>query len=237
MRYYTKQGNRMTIEGIIRKKNRLFTVNLPSCKGKTVYGERLKQGDGKELRSWNPYRSKLAAAIIKGCDISTLLSTESSILYLGAATGTTVSHLSDIAYDGMIYAVEHSPIAAKKLIDLAKQRKNIIPLYHDANHPERYSRFVPTVDFVYQDISQRNQADIFIRNIQQYLKQDNPAMIMIKARSIDVSLPPKKAYEQVEKELKNKSLHIDQKIVLSPFEKDHIVFTVSQKKPSGSTDD
>jgi len=234
MRYYTKQGNEMTVDGIIKKKNRLFTVNLASCKGKTVYGERLKQEDGKELRSWNPYRSKLAAAIIKGYDITPLITKDSSILYLGAATGTTVSHLSDIVTDGMIYAVEHSPIAAKKLIELAKQRKNIIPLYHDANHPERYSRFVPAVDFVYQDISQRNQADIFIRNIQQYLKKDKQAIIMIKARSIDVSLPPKKAYEQVEEELVNKDLQIHQKIMLLPFEKDHIAFTVSPKKPSGS---
>ena len=230
MRYYTKQGNQMTMDGLIKEKTRLFTVNLPCCKGKTVYGERLKKIKGKELRSWNPYRSKLAAAIIKGFDISTVLSNNSNILYLGAATGTTVSHLSDIAFDGRIYAVEHFPIAAKKLIELAEQRKNIIPLYHDANHPERYSRFVPPVDFLYQDISQRNQADIFIRNIQHYLKKDKQTIIMIKARSIDVSLPPKKAYEQVEEELIEKGLQIHQKILLSPFEKDHIAFIVSQKK-------
>lgn len=227
----------MTVNNIIKKKNRLFTVNLPSCKGKIVYGEQLKQQGDKELRSWNPYRSKLAAAILKEWSLHHILTENATILYLGAATGTTVSHISDIVSNGMIYAVEHSPIAAKKLVDLAVQRKNIAPLYDDANHPEHYARFVPSVDFLYQDISQRNQADIFIRNMNHYLKPDGYAIMMVKARSIDVSLKPKQTYDIVQQELEENYVQIDKKIILAPFEKDHITFLVSRKTTSGPAND
>ncbi len=215
---------------IIRQKNRLFTVNLPQCEGKSVYGERLKKQKDQELRSWNPYRSKLASAILKGLDLYSLLSVNSTVLYLGAATGTTVSHLSDILCDGNIFAVEHSSIAAKKLVDLANIRSNIFPLFEDANHPERYIRFVPSVDMLYQDISQRNQADIFIRNAKQFLKETGNAIMMIKARSIDVSLPPAKAYEQVKSALEQQGLGVEKQILLSPFEKDHCAFIIKKEK-------
>ncbi|MBS3778270.1 MAG: fibrillarin-like rRNA/tRNA 2'-O-methyltransferase [Candidatus Thermoplasmatota archaeon] len=214
---------------IIRKKRKLFTKNPQQCKGITVYGEQLKKISGEEFRSWNPYRSKLAAALIKK-KITFPLSEKSTVLYLGAATGTTVSHLSDLLPHGTIYAVEHSPISMKKLIVMIKNRPNIIPLLEDANHPDRYFSIVPQVDIIYQDISQRNQADIFIRNMNQYLKADGMGMIMVKARSIDVSVPPKKAYRIVERELRAHHIKIERTFTLSPFDKDHAIFVVRPAK-------
>ena len=213
---------------LIRKKNKLFTKNPKQCNGISIYGEHLKTVNEDQYRSWNPYRSKLAAALIKK-KFTLSLPEDSTVLYLGAATGTTVSHLSDLLPDGMIYAVEHSPISMKKLLVVVEPRKNIIPLYEDANHPDRYYPIVPQVDILYQDISQRNQADIFIRNMNTYLKSGGIGIIMVKARSIDVSLPPKKAYHIVKHELNDQDIDITQSFSLSPFEKDHAAFVVQKQ--------
>ena len=210
------------INGLIKKHDKLFTENPPQCKGIQVYNEKLVTINGKEYRSWNPYRSKLAAALHKGIK-NIHIQPDTHILYLGAATGTTVSHLSDIATQGMVYAVESSPISMNTLLKVSTQRTNITPLLMDANHPERYKSFVPTVDLLYQDISQRNQAEIFIKNMNSYLKKDGQGILMVKARSIDVSLQPKKAYEQVGEELKKQGITITDIIELSPYEKDHAV--------------
>jgi len=210
---------------VFKKKDRLFTENLECCKGIKVYNENLVKYNGREFRSWNPYRSKLAAAILKGLKIE--IKSNSKILYLGAATGTTVSHISDIVKEGIIYSVENSPVAVKKLIKLSEKRKNIIPILEDANHPDRYSSLVSCVDLIYQDISQRNQAGIFISNVNKFLKKNGKGILMVKARSIDVSLDPKDAYNLVSLELKENGLKIENKIDLAPYEKDHAVIIIS----------
>ena len=213
------------IYGVFRDKNRIFTENLDYCKGLKVYNERLLKSKGKEFRSWNPYRSKLAAAILNELKID--IKPNSKILYLGAATGTTVSHISDIIKGGLIYSVESSPVAVKSLIQLSKIRKNVIPILGDANHPDRYSPIVSTVDFIYQDISQRNQAEIFISNVTRYLRKNYNGILMVKARSIDVSLKPKKAYDIVCTKLKNSGIKIKEVIDLTPYEKDHTAIVIS----------
>jgi len=213
------------IKGIFKDKNKLFTQNPKNCKGLKIYNEKLIKFKGKELRSWNPYRSKLAAGILNG--ISVEIKPNMNILYLGAATGTTVSHISDILTEGVIYAVENSPIVTKKLLDVSENRKNIITILNDANHPDKYSFITQKVDIIYQDISQRNQAEIFIKNIKKYLTENGYAIIMVKARSIDVSLKPKDAYKKVVNELKENKLKILQTIDLKPYEKDHMGILVN----------
>jgi fibrillarin-like pre-rRNA processing protein len=214
------------ISGVYKLKGKIFTENPTDCRGLKIYNERLISYKGKEFRSWNPYRSKLAAAILNGFT-SIHFSPKNKILYLGAATGTTVSHLSDISTGGTIYAVEYSPLAVKKLLEICKVRSNIVPILADANHPERYFSSVPKVDFIYQDISQRNQADIFIDNVNIFLKQDGVGILMIKARSIDVSSSPKKIYDAVIDKIKKQKLNVTNLIDLSPYEKDHAAVVIA----------
>lgn len=213
------------IKGVFKQGNRIFTENPSYCKGIKVYNEKLVKYDDRELRSWNPYRSKLAAAILNGFKFD--IKVNSKVLYLGAATGTTVSHISDIVKDGLVFSIENSPIAMKLLIKLSEKRKNIIPILADANHLDRYSLIVPNVDIVYQDISQRNQAEIFIENINRFLKEDGVGIIMVKARSVDVSLKPKKVYDMICLKLKDNHFKIINKIDLKPFEKDHTAIVVT----------
>jgi fibrillarin-like pre-rRNA processing protein len=214
-----------TMEGVFKQGNRIFTENPSYCKGLQVYNEILVKYKDKELRSWNPYRSKLAAAILNGFNFE--IKADSKVLYLGAATGTTVSHISDIIKDGVVYSIENSPIAVKHLLRLSEKRKNVIPILADANHPDRYSLIVSLVDLVYQDISQRNQAEIFIENINRFLKENGKGIIMVKARSIDVSLKPEKVYDMVCSKLKENNLKIIDKIDLKPYEKDHAAIIVT----------
>lgn len=217
----------ININGVFKKDCRLFTENFNLCRGITLHNEKIISINDREFRSWNPYRSKFAAAILKGLkDIK--LAANSHVLYLGAATGTTVSHVSDIVKNGIVYAVESSPIASKSLIEVSRLRNNIIPIVADANHPDRYSSIVSSVDFLYQDISQRNQAEIFIKNVNRYLKKDRKGVLMVKARSIDVSLDPKKSYELVTHELRESGLRSITMINLLPYEKDHAAIVISQ---------
>ena len=126
----------------------------------------------------------------------------------------------------MIYSIENSPIAIKHLIKLSEKRKNIIPILADANHPDKYSLIVSLVDIVYQDISQRNQAEIFIENINRFLKEKGFGILMVKSRSIDVSLKPENVYDIVSSKLKENGLKIIKKIDLKPYEKDHAAIVV-----------
>jgi len=212
------------IKGIYKDRNQLFTINPSNCKNKKIYGEKLVKIKDKQFRSWNPYRSKLSALLLKKIDLE--IKPDFDILYLGAATGTTVSHISDILVNGAIYAVENSAVSMKKLLELCKKRKNVIPILEDAFHSDRYQSIVPKVDFLYQDISQRNQPKIFIENIERYLKKNKKAIIMVKSRSIDVSMKPKKVYEKVSSNLKDSGLKILDIVDLSPFEKDHAAIIV-----------
>jgi fibrillarin-like pre-rRNA processing protein len=219
-----KQSN---IIGIFTHNNQFFTINPDHCRGIKVYNERLFIYKDREYRSWNPYRSKIVAAISNGLKI--MLDSNFNLLYLGAATGTTVSHFSDILKNGIVFAIENSPISMKKLLNVCDIRKNIIPILEDAYHPERYYSTVPRVDFIYQDISQRNQAEIFEENIKRYLKPKHKAVLMVKARSIDVSLSPKKSYEIVLRKLLDSGFIINQIIDLKPFEKDHVAISIKNK--------
>ena len=209
---------------VFLKDNQVATRNLTP--GISVYGEELIEEDA-EYRIWNPRRSKLAAAILNGLN-NLDIENDSKVLYLGASTGTTVSHISDIAYDGKIYAVEFSPVTAKKLTRLSRQRHNIYPILGDATKPKEYMNLIEKVDFLYCDVAQPTQTNLFMRNMNLFAKEDALGMLMIKARSIDVVQKPKKIFKQEEKKLKEKGFKIIEKVKLEPYEKDHISFLVEK---------
>lgn len=184
---------------------------------KPVYGERIIDG----FRIWDPYRSKLAALLLKNpsSPLPIDLTRGSIVLYLGAATGTTVSHVSDIVRDGLVYAVEFSPRSMRQLLQLAESRQNIIPILGDAARPESYSSLVEPVDLVYQDVAQRNQAEIATLNSARYLKKGGTLVLMIKTRSVDSTASPEEV-RALEME-KLKELKVLSVIDLLPYHHDH----------------
>ena len=203
----------------VNGKEHIATINL--LKGVTLYGEKLVSRDGNEYRTWDPFRSKLAAAYIKGLHFE--FSNVGNVLYLGASTGTTVSHLSDIVgQSGKIFAVESSARVARELIsNVSSKRTNVIPIIEDARKPRSYFSIYDKMDLVYCDIAQPDQTTIAIDNCKIYLKKAKPMLLVIKTRSIDVTMSPKNVISQEIKKLESNSFEIKQKIDLEPFDKDH----------------
>lgn len=199
--------------------NKLATENLVA--GNQVYHEKLVSKKGIEYRLWDPFRSKLAAAIMNGLEIFPFKE-KSKVLYLGVSTGTTVSHISDIVGpQGIIFGVEHSSRVARDFLDrVASHRKNIIPIMQDARQPQNYFSVYCKVDIVYVDIAQPDQTDIAIANCKMFLKNKGYMFLVIKTRSIDVTKAPKKIIEQEKNKLKN-SFELIQVMDLSPYDKDH----------------
>jgi fibrillarin-like pre-rRNA processing protein len=200
-------------------KEKIYTKN--SEPGLQVYGEQLIEIDDIEYRYWDPFRSKLAALILKGCKILPI-ELNTNLLYLGAGSGTTVSHVSDIITNGKIFAIEFSPRSFRDLLKLAERRKNIMPILENAYYPNRYKSIISDVDVIYQDVSQRDQVNIFMDNISEFLKPGKYGILMVKSRSIDISLNPNEVYKEVLKELRSNGYKIIEKIKLDPYSKDHM---------------
>ncbi len=210
-------------EGVYKHEGKFYTLNL--VPGEDVYGEELIESEGFEYREWDPNRSKLCAFLEK--EGSLPIEPDMDILYLGAGDGTTVSHLSDIVTDGKIFAVELARNPYQNLNSLAEKRKNIFPIMADARKTEKYEDIASSVDFVYQDISQRDQAEIFLKNIR-FLKEDHWGMIAVKARSIDVSEPPQVVYERVEEKLAEKGYMTILRSDISTRQKDHSIIAIEK---------
>lgn len=206
---------------------KLATLNL--AQGHSVYGERLIRYQGSEYRVWDPYRSKLAAAILTGLDLVPIRNNH-KVLYLGAASGTTPSHVSDIVgNEGHVYCVEFAARSIRELVEkVAAYRSNISPILSDARMPEQYTMLVSQVDDVYCDVAQPEQARILADNADRFLKLDGWIMLAVKAQSIDVTKEPSEVYKQEVETLRSRGFHIMRLLHLEPYDKAHAMI-VAQK--------
>ncbi len=197
---------------------KLATVNL--VRGNQVYGERLVEIDGVEYRLWDPYRSKLAAAIMKNIKENPI-NPSKLVLYLGAASGTTPSHVSDlVGPSGSIYCVEISSRPLRDLLVVCSRRPNMTPILADARQPSNYCALVGKVDVIYQDVAQPDQTDILLTNVKTFLQDGGHAVLALKARSIDVTKEPRDVFEDEMGKIEKEMEIVDAK-VLEPYEKDH----------------
>ncbi len=206
----------------------LATKNL--VPGVRVYDEKLIKYNGVEYRLWSPYRSKLAAAIMNGMKVIPV-SKGHRVLYLGIASGTTASHISDIiGREGVIYGIEFANRPVRDLIKVAEARMNIVPLLKDARLPQEYSYIGENVDLLYEDVAQPFQSDIFIKNAKMFLSKSGQGLIAIKARSIDVTKPPEEIFEEQKNIIESHGFSVEEEVRLDPYSKDHIMFRIKYKK-------
>lgn len=204
-----------------REKLTLYTKNLDQ--GYKVYGEKLIEYKGEEYREWDPFRSKLAALILEN-PTRNFLSIDFNCLYLGASSGTTISHLSDIIPTGIIYGVEFSERSIRQLIQNTSNRKNIIPILGDARNPESYAKSIFTkVDLIYQDVAQPNQTEIAIRNCNYYLKDGGILILAIKSQSIDSIQKPELVYAKEQSTLKKADYNLIESVNIHKFAANHII--------------
>lgn len=208
--------------------NQFYTLSL--VPGQRVYGERLIT-EGKDVwREWNPFRSKLASALSSG--LKELPIREGDVvLYLGCAEGTSVSHVSDlVGVNGLVIGVDISPKAMATFTRLAESRPNILPILADARSPAAYmdslSGIIPTI--VVQDISQRDQAGIFLNNMRAFSRAGTYGMLVIKARSVDFAENPEVVFRESLEQVK-RVLRVRETVSLDKFEKDHYLISAVQE--------
>lgn len=212
--------------GVFLVNNRLATKSI--APGIRVYGEKLVQEGESEYRMWDLHRSKLAAAIHKGLR-EMPIKPGSTVLYLGASTGTTPSHVSDIVgKEGAVFAVEFAQRSMRDLLSVCEKRGNMLPIMGDARQPQDYAEGIGKVDVIYQDVAQPDQDDIFIRNSKLFLKKGGWGMIAIKSQSIDVTRQPKKIFEEFVSKV-GSEIDVSQQIELYPYDLDHL-FIAGKKK-------
>jgi len=207
---------------------RLATRNL--APGRTVYGERLIRFKRVEYRVWDAFRSKLAAAIIKG--VKTVpITLGNRVLYLGAASGTTPSHVSDIVGEkGHVYCVEFASRSIRDLVNnVAAYRLNMSPFLADARFPEKYAMFIlGKVDCIYCDIAQPEQAKILADNADVFLKPSGWVMLAVKSQSIDVTKDPLAVYRQEANVLKKRGFDVREIVRLEPYDKAHAMIVAQR---------
>lgn len=179
-----------------------------------VYGERVIRGQ----RVWNPYRSKLAAYYYLGGEEE--IEPSMRVLYLGAAHGTTVSHVAD--YAEAVYAIENAPGPMRDLLAVAARRMNIVPIFADATRPVFYAPLVENVHLLIQDVAHPDQAGIAVAN-SVFLLPGGVAILAIKTRSIDVSREPREVLDATCAALDGSSLAVARIIWLEPYHRDHAI--------------
>jgi fibrillarin-like pre-rRNA processing protein len=206
---------------------RLTTKNL--APGHQVYGERLVKFQGIEYRVWDAFRSKLVAAILKGLE-TVPIQPSHKVLYLGAASGTTASHVSDIVGEkGYVYCIEFAARSIRDLVNnVCAYRMNMSPILADARFPERYSALMEKVDDIYCDIAQPEQAKVLADNADLFLINQGWIMLAVKAQSIDVTKKPSDVYREEMSTLKNRGFKIEQVVQLEPYDKAHAMIVAKK---------
>ena len=220
------------------KEETLVTKNL--APGESVYGEKrvtieensqLPDGNNDnqnkiEYRVWNGFRSKLGASILNGIE-NIYMKPGSKVLYLGAANGTTISHVSDlVGENGIVYGVEISERSGRDLINMAKKRSNLVPIIDDARKPQNYRFLIPTlVDCIFADVAQPDQSRIIAINAEHFLKNKGGFVFSIKANCVDSTAKPEDVFDQEIAKLKTYNLYAKEKVTLEPYERGHAVVT------------
>lgn len=210
------------------RRDRLATLSL--APGVKVYNEEVIIEDSREYRVWDPHRSKLAASILKGMDVSAI-GPNARILYLGASTGTTVSHVSDVVgLEGRVFAVEVSSRVMHEFIDgVVRHRPNVFPIFGDARRPTQYGMLVGEADVLYCDIAQPDQTEIAIENAHLLLGRRRCLFLAVKARSIDVTKELSQVYQEEREKLENADFRVLDMKELDPYAKDHVMIIVQKR--------
>ncbi len=197
----------------------LFTeaVGMPP----PVYGERWVDTGARSYRSFEPGRSKLSAGIVH--DWAGPIPAEGERwLYLGAASGTTASHIADlVGPSGRVYALERSPRPFARLLALAERWPNLLPILADAREPRTYAPLVPAVDGVYADIAQPDQVEIVRRNAELYLgRAGGSVLFALKTASMGRDRDASAHLAAAEREIAA-GVDLAPSVRLDPFHKGH----------------
>ena len=203
----------------VRNEKKLATLSNMSTN--RDYKENLVQTNGKRYSIWNPYTSKLAAAIINGMEIFPILK-KTKILYLDPTSEKTIKHISDIVgINGKIFVVRNIMKNSKNFLEqIAKNRSNIFTIIPDKTNPARLTGMTEMVDVIYIDIAEHNQTEIAIQNCKNHLRIGGFLMLIVPTKNIDFANNNSKKNQEERKKLQT-SFDIIQEINLTDFFKEY----------------
>ena len=222
--------------GVLKEGKSIWTIN--AVPGHSVYGESLRRIQGMECRRWDPTRSKLGAGILRTRDDPALLLPEegSTVLYLGAGHGTSISHLHDHLcgegndLNGRLVAVDLAPRCIRELTHMAKSRPGLVPVLGDARQHAAWGVLLPTkVNWLFQDVAQAGQVDIFIAACRRFLHIGGTGLLSLKAASERWTGEGEAAlFENVEQQLLTSGFDVVERIELTGYEDNHVLFHVKR---------
>ncbi|MDP6234573.1 MAG: fibrillarin-like rRNA/tRNA 2'-O-methyltransferase [Candidatus Poseidoniaceae archaeon] len=212
----------------------LWTLN--AVPKKAVYGESLRNFSGTEFRRWDPTRSKLGAALVRTRRAPELLLPEegTTVLYLGAGHGTSISHLHDHLcgaendLSGRLVAVDLAPRCLRELTHMAKSRPGLVPVLGDARKHAAWGVLLPRkVNWLFQDVAQAGQVDIFIAACRRFLERNGTGLLSLKAASERWTGEGEEAlFTSVEQTLETSGFDVEERIELAGYEDNHVLFAV-----------
>ncbi len=233
-----RRGPRDLSPTVILDRRTLWTQN--AVPGQAVYGESLRKFSGREHRRWDPTRSKLGAAMLRTRDDPADLLPEpgTSLLYLGAGHGTSISHLHDHLcgqgnrFGGRLVAVDLAPRCLRELTHMAASRPGLVPVLGDARQHSAWGILVPRkVDWLFQDVAQAGQVDMFVAACRRFLNVGGQGLLSLKAASERWTGEGEAAlFAGVEEQLVAAGFEVVESIELTGYEDNHRLYHVTMKE-------
>ncbi|KAK2439289.1 rRNA 2'-O-methyltransferase fibrillarin [Trifolium repens] len=180
-----------------------------------------------EYRQWDPFKSRLAAAILSG-DAQNILWIEpgSRVLVIysrdDAHFGITISHISDIVGPkGMVYVVEPSESNRDSLLYMADKRSNIVPIAHSYS-AWHYRMLINFVDVLFAAPDRRLEVEVRMTflNAIHFLKTGGHYVLYVQGNCIESTNRGDPIFNSLTKADRVQFQRMKQ-VTLEPFDSDH----------------
>ena len=118
-----------------------------------------------------------------------------------------------------------SSVSRRHFIQVNLLKNGTSAIVEDARLPNKYRMLISTVDVIFADVAQPDQARIVIHNAQYFLKDGGHVVISIKASCVDSTIAPSAVFTQEVQTLRAGKLKPIAQITLEPYERDHAMVT------------
>jgi len=162
----------------IGNEEQLATKNM--VKGTKTRKEKIVIVNNEEFLEWNPYKSKLAAAIRSGLQILPIIK-NSKVVCINLPEESTMLHISNIVgCGGSVFVINVNKNKKSFLNKLVDTHKNIIPIYDTIDELSFSSSITGKVDALYVDIPESEQIETIVEKYGSLLKNEGFLMLIAK---------------------------------------------------------
>ena len=162
----------------IGNEEQLATKNM--VKGTKTRKEKIVIVNNEEFLEWNPYKSKLAAAIRNGLQILPIIK-NSKVVCINLLEESTILHISNIVgSNGSVFVIDINKNKKSFLNKLVNTHKNIIPIYDTVDELSFSSSITGKVDALYVDIPESEQIETIVEKYGSLLKNEGFLMLIAK---------------------------------------------------------